>query len=330
MGMEIEIDSQGTETRDLPSFVQRVSGLNLARRPLSTLQINLGKLCNQACHHCHVEAGPRRTEIMSWSVMEQILNLLADAPTIGTVDLTGGAPEMNPNFRPFVQAIAEMGKEIIDRCNLTVLFEPGQEDTATFLSEQGVQIVASMPCYSKDNVDNQRGRGVFDKSIQALRRLNELGYGQLDSGLELNLVYNPGGPFLPPQQSVLEADYKRELRQLFGIEFNQLYVMTNMPVSRFLWDLQKEGLEQEYMELLVESFNPQAAESIMCRDLLSVGWDGRLHDCDFNQMLNLPAAGVYRTVFDLSSLAEIVDHPILFGNHCYGCTAGSGSRCAGS
>ncbi|MCB0366705.1 MAG: arsenosugar biosynthesis radical SAM protein ArsS [Bdellovibrionales bacterium] len=314
----------------IPPFCAKVSGLNLERRPLKTLQINLGKLCNQACLHCHVEAGPKRPEIMPWSVMAQILVLLENQPEVETVDLTGGAPEMNPNFRQFVVALREMGKEVIDRCNLTILFEPGQEETAQFLASQRVQVVASLPCYSKDNVDRQRGRGVFDKSIEGLRLLNGLGYGQPDSDLLLNLVYNPGGAFLPPSQQKLEVDYKRELKELFGIRFNQLFALANMPIRRFLWDLQRQGKEQEYMNLLLQNFNSEAAKGVMCRDLLSVGWDGQLFDCDFNQMLELPVKGQAKTVFELESLSQIHNQDIVFGNHCYGCTAGAGSSCGGA
>lgn len=317
----------------------RRSGIELTRKPLETLQINVGKLCNQACHHCHVEAGPKRTEIMERRTLERIIELLSGAPTIHTIDITGGAPELNPHFRYLVSKLREMGKEVIDRCNLTVFFEKGQETTAQFLCDERVQVVASLPCYSKENVDKQRGNGVFDKSIRALKMLNELGYGKPDSGLQLQLVYNPVGAFVPPDQAQLEKDYKEELKSLFGIEFNHLYTITNMPIKRFLRELDRAGKTQEYMELLVSSFNAQAALGVMCRNLVSVGWDGVLYDCDFNQMLEIPLAGANkiarssskkRTLWDIRGLNEIAYEPIAVANHCYGCTAGAGSSCGGA
>ena len=304
--------------------------VELTRKPLEILQINVGKLCNQACHHCHVEAGPKRTEIMDRRTVDRILSLLAESPGVHTVDLTGGAPELNPHFRDLVSSIRRMGKEVIDRCNLTVLFENGQETTAQFMREERVQVVASLPCYSKENVDKQRGNGVFDKSIRALRLLNELGYGRAGTDLQLNLVYNPVGAFLPPEQAELEKDYKEELKQLFGIEFSRLFTITNMPIKRFLRDLERTGGLQEYMELLVSSFNVQAATGVMCRTLVSVGWDGQLYDCDFNQMLEIPIAGKRRTIWDIERLSDLIREPIALGNHCYGCTAGSGSSCGGA
>jgi radical SAM/Cys-rich protein len=304
--------------------------IELARQPLRTLQVNLGKLCNQACRHCHVEAGPRRKEVMSEETIERVLELLATSPGIRTVDITGGAPEMNPNFRFLVREIRKLGREVIDRCNLTVLFEPGQESTAGFLRDHQAQIVASLPCYSRKNVEQQRGNGVFDKSIRALRLLNELGYGREDSGLKLDLVYNPGGAFLPGPQAELEADYKQELRGRFGIEFNRLFTITNMPIKRFLHDLNRSGRFQEYMQLLLESFNPRAAAGVMCRDLLSIGWDGQIHDCDFNQMLEIPVAHRKRTIWEVGALEDLRDEPIALADHCYGCTAGAGSSCGGA
>lgn len=307
----------------------RSHALQLGRTSLTTLQVNLGKLCNQACHHCHVEAGPNRTEVMTRLTMERILALLSDEPEIHTLDLTGGAPEMNPHFRDFVRALRTMGKQVLDRCNLTVLFEPGQEDTAEFLAEQGVQIIASLPCYTKKNVEQQRGKGVFDKSILALQKLNRLGYGRPGTGLPLNLVYNPRGAFLPPAQDKLQADYQRELGELFGIKFTSLYTITNMPIKRFLHELERDGKLETYMHLLVASFNPQAALGIMCRELVSVSWDGQLHDCDFNQMLEMPLGGARKTLWDIESFHELTATPIAFDNHCYGCTAGAGSSCGG-
>lgn len=309
-------------------------GIGLMRKQLETLQVNLGKLCNQACLHCHVEAGPKRTEIMERKTVDRLLDLLSLAPHIHTVDLTGGAPELNPHFKHFVLEARRLGKTVIDRCNLTALFDKGQEDTAAFLREQSVQILASLPCYSRDNVDKQRGSGVFDKSIMGLRLLNELGYGKQGSKLELHLVYNPLGTFLPPEQAGLERDYKNELKTLFGIEFNRLFTITNMPIKRFLRSLDKSGKLQEYMELLVSSFNVQAALGVMCLNLLSVSWDGQLYDCDFNQMFELPIGcqsnSKERTIWDIASLDDLTKEKIALADHCYGCTAGAGSSCGGA
>lgn len=308
----------------------RKHGLNLSRTPLEILQINVGKLCDLACQHCHVEAGPKRSEIMQAATVERLLELLADAPGIHTVDLTGGAPEMNPHFRTLVRESRALGKTVIDRCNLTVLFRPGQEDTADFLAEQGVKVVASLPCYSKANVEQQRGQHVFDPSLRALHQLNALGYGRTDSGLELDLVYNPLGASLPPAQSALEATYRRELGEHFGIVFNRLFTITNMPIKRFLHLLEREGRYDSYMQTLLDAFNPQAALGVMCRNLLSVDWRGQLYDCDFNQALELPLADRSRSLWDIQSLTGIEREPIAFADHCYGCTAGAGSSCGGA
>ncbi len=315
-----------------PSFARslREHGLSLPRSPLEILQVNVGKLCDLACHHCHVEAGPRRTEIMQAATVERILELLADAPGVHTVDLTGGAPELNPHFRTLVREARALGKTVIDRCNLTVLFRPGQEDTAEFLATQGVKVVASLPCYSKANVERQRGKHVFDPSLRALLRLNTLGYGQPGSGLELDLVYNPLGASLPPAQTALEATYRRELAEHFGIVFNRLFTITNMPIKRFLHLLEREGRHERYMQTLLDAFNPQAALGVMCRNLLSVDWRGQLYDCDFNQALELPLGGHPRTLWDIAALTDVERGPIAFANHCYGCTAGAGSSCGGS
>ena len=315
-----------------PAFTQtlRDRGLTIKRTQTEILQVNIGRLCNQACHHCHVEAGPKRTENMSEKTTLRLIDLLANSKSIHTVDLTGGAPELNPNFRTLVQAARSMGKEVIDRCNLTVLFEKGQQDTAQFLKDQQVHVIASLPCYSKGNVEKQRGNGVFSKSIEALKILNHLGYGAEGSGLRLDLVYNPTGPFLPPAQEKLEPDYKRELRELFAIEFNRLFTITNMPIKRFLHDLERDKTLSAYMELLVNHFNPHAAEGLMCRNLVSVSWDGELFDCDFNQMLELPLGAGRRTLWNIESLDKLEQKPITFANHCYGCTAGAGSSCSGS
>ena len=303
--------------------------LNLKRNAITTLQVNIGKLCNQACHHCHVEAGPKHPDNMELPTVERLLDLLRDAPEVGLVDVTGGAPEMNPHFRYFVSEIRKMGRDVIDRCNLTVLYEPGQEDTAEFLAEQGVKIVASLPCYTQENVEEQRGRFVYDKSIQGLRLLNSLGYGQEGSGLELNLVYNPNGHFLPPGQADLLKDYKVRLREDFGIEFNQLFTITNMPIKRYLHSLEREGELENYMQLLLDNFNVSAAMGVMCTNLVSVGFDGSIYDCDFNQMLEMPVSGKARNVMDIGHLSEITDK-IVIANHCFGCTAGAGSSCGGS
>ena len=317
---------------ELPPFTRSLHehGLRLPRAPLEILQINVGKLCDLACQHCHVEAGPKRTEIMKEATAMRLLELLAMAPGIHTVDLTGGAPELNPNFRTLVREVRALGKTVIDRCNLTVLFRPGQEDTAEFLAGQGVKVVASLPCYSKANVERQRGRHVFDPSLRALHLLNDLGYGKADSGLELDLVYNPLGATLPPPQPALEATYRRELRDRFGIVFNRLFTITNMPIKRFLHLLEREGRYDTYMHSLLDAFNPRAALGVMCRNLLSVDWRGRLYDCDFNQALELPQGGRQRSIWDLAALAQVEHDPIVFGDHCYGCTAGAGSSCGGS
>ncbi len=321
-----------TANTEIPPFAQslRQHGLTLPRTALEILQINVGKLCDLACLHCHVEAGPARTEIMQAATIDRLLELLADAPAIHTVDLTGGAPELNPHFRTLVRESRALGKTVIDRCNLTVLFRDGQEDTAQFLADQGVKIVASLPCYTKVNVEKQRGRHVFDPSIRALRMLSGLGYGRPDSTLEIDLVYNPTGASLPPAQADLETDYKRELARHFDIHFNRLFTITNMPIKRFLHLLQREGRYDSYMQTLLDAFNPNAALGVMCRNLLSVDWRGQLYDCDFNQALGLPQGGHRRTIWDIQSLTDVERDPIAFGEHCYGCTAGSGSSCSGA
>ncbi len=316
-----------------PSFAQTLdrNGLSLRRRRLRTLQVNVGKLCNQTCRHCHVEAGPQRKEQMSPETAARLVELL-DAPGgeyLETVDITGGAPELNPVFHYLVVQARDRNLKVIDRCNLTVLFEPGQESTARFLRNHKVEIVASLPCYSKENVDRQRGQGVFSKSIRALRLLNSLGYGKPETGLRLNLVYNPVGPFLPPDQEELEEDYKKRLLEDFGIEFNKLFTIANMPIKRFLYDLVHMNKLEEYMTLMVTHFNIHAVENVMCRDLISIGWDGSIYDCDFNQMAAIPAANEPQTLWSIDSLAIFNQGPIALADHCYACTAGSGSSCAG-
>ncbi len=295
---------------------------------IETLQVNLGKLCNQVCEHCHVNAGPDRKEIMEKEVLRECLQV-AQNKTIHTVDLTGGAPEMNPHFRWFVEELSLLGKKVIVRSNLTILTYKRYLDIPQFFKDNKVVVISSMPCYSKDNVDKQRGGGVFDRSIQALKRLNELGYGKKETGLELDLVFNPGGASLPPEQAGLELDYKRELKELFGIDFNQLFTITNLPISRFLDFLLKEGKYEEYMLKLIDSYNPVAAENVMCRNMISVGWDGKLFDCDFNQMLELPIALPIQNIRDFNN-EQLKNRNIIVGQHCYGCTAGAGSSCQGS
>jgi radical SAM/Cys-rich protein len=299
------------------------------RRELTTLQINVGKLCNQACHHCHVEAGPKRTEIMTAEVAERVLALLAGTPSVRTVDITGGAPELNANFRMLVTESRRMGKQVIDRCNLTVLFEPGQEDLPEFLAANQAEITASLPCYTEANVDQQRGKGAFEKSIRALHLLNAIGYGKPGSALVLNLVYNPLGASLPPPQEKLEADYKIQLRENFGIEFNRLFTITNMPIKRFADFLLREGKHESYMGLLANHFNPATVDHLMCRELVSVGWDGKLYDCDFNQMLDLETPDG-KNIWQIDSFSGLAKSEIATGSHCFGCTAGAGSSCGGS
>lgn len=298
------------------------------RAPLDTLQVNLGYLCNQSCAHCHVNAGPTRTEQMSRDTVDAVLAVL-DSAGVQTLDLTGGAPELNPHFRYLVSAARERRVRVIDRCNLTVLSQPGQEDLADFLAEHQVEVTASLPCYLRDNVEAQRGSGVYDASIDALRQLNALGYGDT---LVLNLVYNPVGAVLPPPQQTLEADYRRELGTRFGIRFNQLFTLTNMPISRFGAVLLAHDQYSDYMTLLRDSFSEANLESLMCRRLLSVDWRGYLYDCDFNQMLNLPilASDRRRHISDLLDGPSLEGNPVLTAEHCYGCTAGQGSSCGGA
>jgi len=302
----------------------------LRRGPVTTLQINVGMICNQACHHCHVEAGPTRTETMDSVTVERTVELLSSDPAVEVLDLTGGAPELNPHFRDLVQCGRRRGLRIIDRCNLTVLEEPGQEDMAEFLAVHQVEIVASLPCYLQENVDRQRGRGVYEKSIAALQRLNDLGYGRPGTGLNLNLVYNPGGASLPPPQAELESSYRSELKSRFGLEFTKLLTLTNMPIRRFADFLTRTDQHAAYLSLLVNHFNPATVAELMCRSLLSVGYDGRLYDCDFNQMLTIPASRSRETIWQLESLQEMEGLPIATDSHCLGCTAGAGSSCGGA
>jgi len=295
---------------------------------IEILQINLGKLCNQVCEHCHVDAGPDRTEIMTKEVLQACLSA-AKNPSIHTIDLTGGAPEMNPNFRWFVSKLHQLGKKIIVRSNLTILTYKKYLDIPQFFKDNNVTVISSLPCYTAENVDKQRGSGVFKRSIKALRKLNELGYGIEGTGLELDLVFNPGGPSLPPEQASLELDYKRELKKLFNIEFNNLLAITNLPISRFLDFLIKENKYESYMNTLIDSYNPAAAEQVMCRNTISVGWDGKLFDCDFNQMLELGVASNNKHINQFDN-DQLLNRNIIVGQHCYGCTAGAGSSCQGS
>jgi len=303
----------------------------IRRRALDTLQVNLGYKCNQTCLHCHVNAGPNRTELMDEATIDLVLDVLKTRK-LATLDVTGGAPELNSHFRRLVVGARELSVRVIDRCNLTILFEPGQEDLAEFLAAQRVEITASLPCYSMENVDRQRGTGVFEKSIAALQRLNALGYGRPESGLVLNLVYNPQGPTLPPNQQKLETDYKRELHYHFGIVFNQLYAIANMPIQRFGSTLISKGQFAGYMRLLKDNFSSANLDGPMCRNLVSVDWQGYLYDCDYNQMLNLPLMLDGRSRPHLRDLlgTELAVRHIVVADHCYGCTAGQGSSCGGA
>jgi len=314
-------------------------GHRLYRQETSTVQVNIGLLCNQVCTHCHVEAGPSRVvENMTRATVDRVIALIdATGNSVQTVDITGGAPEMNKNFRYLVQEVRSRGIKVIDRCNLTVLHEPNQEGIAEFLAENGVEVVASMPCSSADNVHAQRDVGVFDNSISSLQKLNSVGYGVEGSGLSLHLVYNPGGPFLPGPQQELEASYKEKLMEVFGISFNSLFCITNLPVKRFADDLAKENKLTDYMKLLVDAYNVATVESLMCLNHVSVKWDGTLYDCDFNQQLDM-SIGVEGaveaptdrpTLWNVQDLNSLRGANIMTGPHCYGCTAGSGSSCGG-
>jgi radical SAM/Cys-rich protein len=318
-------------TLPLVSFEKTLADHRLAlkRQSPRVLQVNTGKMCNLTCVHCHVNAGPHRKEIMTLATVDRILDWLRDTK-IEVVDLTGGTPEMMPHFRHLVESIRGMGREVMDRCNLTILNEPGYEWVANFHAAHDVHIVASMPCYCPENVNAQRGEGVFDSSIKALQALNALGYGQ-DPKLKLDLVFNPIGAQLPPEQGELQADYKRELEQHFGIVFDQLFAITNMPIARYTSYLKRQGRYEDYMQLLLESFNPGSIHGLMCRDTISVGWEGDLFDCDFNQQLGMqhgPKSKPER-LWDLD-LEDWETRPIKTGVHCYGCTAGQGSSCGGA
>jgi len=316
--------------KDLTSRLAASPLADLRRGRVKTLQVNIGKRCNLACHHCHVESGPLRTERLSEAGCERVLELLSLNPEVEVLDLTGGAPELHEGFRDLVRGARALGRRVIDRCNLTVFFEPDQEDTPEFLAEYGVEVVASLPCYTPENVEDQRGRNVFDRSIKALQDLNALGYGQGDSERILNLVYNPGGAFLPPKQDVLEAEFRERLGAEQGIVFDRLLTLTNMPIKRFAHSLEREGAYEEYMSLLVTHFNPQTLPDLMCRSLVSVDHRGQFYDCDFNQACEIPVRGSIRDIWQIDDLDGLEGAPISVGTHCFGCTAGSGSSCGGA
>jgi radical SAM/Cys-rich protein len=303
----------------------------LRRGRLETLQVNLGYKCNQSCLHCHVNAGPGRTEMMSLETVADVLSFLGIS-AVKKLDLTGGAPELNPHFRHLVARARELGVHVIDRCNLTILSEPGQEDLGRFLAAERVEVTASMPCYTEELVDRQRGKGVYQRSIEGLKALNALGYGEPGGGLVLNLVYNPQGPSLPPAQDKLEADYRRILGEAHGIVFNRLYTLANMPIQRFGSTLVSKGQFNQYMALLRQAHRDENLDTVMCRTLVSVDWQGYVYDCDFNQMLGLPLVASDKKRPHLSDLVgrDLSGNPIAVRDHCYGCTAGQGSSCGGA
>ncbi len=308
--------------------VRQTLGGDLKSSSVQTIQVNLGLLCNMSCRHCHVEASPKRTEIMTWETVQSVLRLARALPGV-QVDLTGGAPELNPHFREMVKLLRVEGFPVQVRTNLTVFFEPGQADTPEFLAQHGVHLVASLPCYLDENVDKQRGKGAYKRSIEAMRRLNTCGYGQKDE-LPLNLVYNPGGAFLPPEQEHLENDYRRELKVRYGIDFNRLLTITNMPLGRFFRDLQEDGVAGNYQSLLQESFNPETLLGLMCRHQISVAWDGTLSDCDFNSALGLSLVNELPRHIDQLDPQQLTHRRIVTADHCFGCTAGCGSSCGGA
>lgn len=325
----------GKEITDakFPNFSEKVH--NLGYRPLKPqdleiFQLNIGKLCNQTCAHCHVDAGPdRKEENMDKATLEQCLKIIAAIPTIKTVDITGGAPEMNPHFKWFVEECTKLGKKVMNRCNLTIIMANKKyQELPEFFKQHQVHLISSLPYFSKRRTDSQRGDGVFEDSIKALQLLNEVGYGKENTGLTLDLVYNPSGAFLPASQETLEAEFKRQLKRKYNIDFNSLFAITNLPISRFLDYLIQTGNYEEYMEKLVGAFNPATVEGLMCRNTISVSWDGYLYDCDFNQMLDLKVNGGSKHIseFDINALNE---RAIVLNQHCYGCTAGAGSSCGG-
>lgn len=317
----------------LPVFdgkLQAAGLFPLAATGVTTLQVNVGKRCNQACKHCHVDAGPNRTEEMSRENIHLCLDILRRYPEIETLDITGGAPELNPHFEYLAAGGRALGRRVIDRCNLTILFVPGKEHLAGFLADNGIEVVASLPYYLAERTDAQRGLGVFDQSIEGLCLLNSYGYGKEGTGLVLNLVYNPTGAFLPPDQASIEARYREELKARYGIVFNALFTITNMPIARFRHFLERSGNYARYMGRLESAFNPAAAANVMCRSLVSVGWDGTLYDCDFNQMLEMPVAEDCPRHLDNFEAWTLSRRRIVTGDHCLGCTAGAGSSCGGA
>jgi radical SAM/Cys-rich protein len=321
----------GFETASSPHFDATLArhGIRaLSRKAVATIQVNVGKLCNQACHHCHVDAGPRRTERMTRATADRVIEVIAASPRVGTIDITGGAPELNENFAMLVERARALGRKVIVRCNLTVTLEPGMEWLVEFYRRATVELVCSLPCYTLENTDRQRGAGVFDKSIAALRNLNAAGFGRGE--LRLNLVYNPVGASLPPPQAELEAQYREQLARNFGIVFDRLLTITNMPIARFANQLNAAGNHSAYMGLLVNHFNPATVGALMCRELVSVGWNGRLYDCDFNQMLEIPIGSGAATIWDVADVGELAGARIATGSHCFGCTAGAGSSCGGA
>jgi len=317
----------------MKAFAEKIhsSGSDFKRRAVDVLQANMGRYCNLACIHCHVESGPTRKEMMSRENVEAVLGFLARSE-IPTLDVTGGAPELHPDFDLLVSTARRLGRHVMDRCNLTVIFEPGKQYLPEFFQRHQVELVCSLPCYSEENVDKQRGKGTFDASVRALQLLNEIGYGHADSSLILNLVYNPVGPHLPPPQAKLELDYKQILSEQFGITFNHLYCLTNMPITRYATHLKLRGEYDRYLELLERSFNGATLDQVMCRNLVSIGWDGSVYDCDFNQMLDLPLTDGSGARLKISSLSldEVAHRQITTGDHCYACTAGPGSSCGGT
>ena len=328
----IQNNDDSTPPNAAVSFNSKLAAHGIKLRRAATvdiLQVNVGKLCNQACKHCHVDAGPKRTEIMTRATAEQVIDAVRRF-RLPTLDITGGAPELNPSFRYLVAEARSAGAHVCVRHNLTVMFEPGQEDLPEFFRQHAVEVISSLPYFLEEQTDAQRGRGVFQKSVEALRRLNAVGYGRVGSGLALNLVYNPVGAYLPPAQGTIERDFKRELLSRYGVTFDRLYTITNMPIKRFLDYLRRSGNEERYMRKLVEAFNPSTVEGLMCRNLVSVDWTGRLYDCDFNQMLELGVSPMLpQTIADFDP-SKFAAARVETGAHCFGCTAGTGSSCGGA
>ncbi len=317
------------DTLKVNRYSMKTTFPKIKKESIDTLQINIGYKCNQACKHCHVNSSPSRTEMMSEKILDLIPKII-NKFKIKTLDITGGAPEMNPHFKKLVLSLRNQNINIIDRCNLTIFFEKGYEDLPNFLAENKVIITASLPCYEKENVEKQRGSGVFDKSINAIKILNNLGYGKTDSGLQLNLVYNPINPTLPPPQEKLESDYKKVLYEKYNITFNNLYTITNMPINRYADFLKMTGELEKYFELLANNFNKQNLKNLMCKKTLSIDWEGQIYDCDFNQQLKLKSVSGPKNLYELLNYSSLFDYQIAAKNHCFACTAGAGSSCGGS